>query len=175
MDSMLTMPAGRADHAAFSRFVAGTGDTEILGATSTLGALALKSPSFQETKQKVQADITAQIAKMVPTGVLDPCALSVTPSQTKFKFGKDSLVLYAVIGGTQGEKLEITGFILNSPKRSYCINLRFIICDNFGVDEADLYASGLFPFWVLQHERSATRYSPFINELNLPVTMCGNF
>ncbi|HWQ48749.1 MAG TPA: hypothetical protein VN414_07365 [Methanosarcina sp.] len=69
MDSMLTMPAGRAGHAAFSRFVAGTGGTEILGATSTLGALALKSPSFQETKQKVQADIAAQIAKMVPTSV----------------------------------------------------------------------------------------------------------
>jgi hypothetical protein len=101
MDSMLTTAAGIADHAAFSRFVAGTGGIEIPGATSTLSALALKSPSFQETKQKVQADITAQTAKMVPTGVLDPCALSVTPSQTKFKFGKDSLVLYAVIGGTQ--------------------------------------------------------------------------
>ena len=59
--------------------------------------------------------------------------------------------------------------------RSYSIDLRFVICDDFGVDESDLYAPGLFAFWVLQHERSRTRYAPFINELDLPVTVSGTY
>ena len=61
------------------------------------------------------------------------------------------------------------------PSRTYTIGLRFLICDDFGVDESDLYAPGLFAFWVLQHERSATHYAPFINELDLAVTESGTF
>src|SRR3712207_8216241 len=43
------------------------------------------------------------------------------------------------------------------------MTLRFVICDDFGVDQHDLYSPGLISFWVLQHERSG--YRPFINEL----------
>ena len=176
MDGVLSGSAGGAGHAAFSRFAAGTGGTQTLGNTSTLGALALASPSFLATKRTVQAGIEAQLAAMAPTGVLDPCALSVTPPATHFPLGgPDVLALQAVIGGTHGERLFTTGFTGNIPARRYSIDLRFLICDNFGVDEHDLYAPGLIPFWVLQHERSASLYMPFINELDLRVTLSGTF
>ncbi len=174
MDGVLVGLAGGAGHAAFARFAAGTGGTETHGPSSTLGALALASLSFLVTRLNVQKNVESQLATQAATGVLDPCALSVIPPATHFQYF-DGLTLKAVIGGTHGEKLFATGFSGSIPLRSYKIDLRFIICDNFGVDEADLYAPGLFAFWVLQHERSATLYAPFINELDLPVTVSGTF
>jgi outer membrane protein OmpA-like peptidoglycan-associated protein len=174
MDGVLTGLAGSAGHAAFSRFAAGTGGTATHGPSSTLGAMALASGSFLATVALVQADIEAQLASQATSGALDPCALSVTPPATFFGFS-DGTALKAVIGGTQGEELFATGFTGNVALRSYSIDLRFVICDNFGVDESDLYGPGLFPFWVLQHERSSSLYAPFINELDLPVTVSGTF
>jgi hypothetical protein len=136
--------------------------------------MALASGSFASTKARAKADIEAQLAAQAASGTLDACALSVTPVATHFGFS-DGVALKAVIGGTQGEKLLATGFSGNRAMRIYTIDLLFRICDDFGVDEADLYAPGLVGFWVLQHERSPTLYAPFINELNLPVTLSGTF
>ncbi|BAP56330.1 hypothetical protein THII_2033 [Thioploca ingrica] len=174
MSGVLTMLAGIAGLSAFSRFVAGTGGTAIHGPGSTLGSMALASGSFLRTVAWVQANIEAQLATQASGGVLNPSALAVTPPATFFDFS-DGWPLKAVIGGTQGEELFATGFTGSIPLRSYSIDLRFIICDDFGVDESDLYAPGLFAFWVLQHERSPTRYVPFINQLELPVTVRGTF
>jgi outer membrane protein OmpA-like peptidoglycan-associated protein len=172
MDATLVSLAGTAGHDAFTRFAAGTGGTETHGATTTLGSMALGCGSFNATVKRVKADIEAQLAAQAPGGKLNACALSVTPPETHFSFS-DGAALKAVIGGTQGEELFATGFAGNIPLRSYTINLRFVICDDFGVDEADLYAPGLLPFWVLQHERSP--YAPFINQLELPITVKGTF
>ncbi len=175
MDLVLIGIGGSAGHAAFSRFAAGTGGTATHGPGSTLGAMALVSGSFLATVAQVQADIEAQLAYQAYGGALDACALSVTPPQTGFDFS-DGWALKGVIGGTQGEELFATGFTGSIPLRSYSIDLRFVICDDFGVDESDLYAPGLFAFWVLQHERgSRSIYVPFINELDLPITVSGTF
>ncbi len=174
MDGVLVSLAGGAGHDAFSHFRAGTGSTVTHGPTSTLGAMALVSGSFRATVARVKADIEAQLAAQASSGALDPCRLSVTPPATHFAFS-DGAALKAVIGGTQGEQLFATSFSGSAPMRSYSIALRFLICDDFGVDESDLYAPGLFPFWVLQHERSASLYAPFINELDLSVTISGTF
>jgi hypothetical protein len=69
----------------------------------------------------------------------------------------------------------LTGFAGSALTRTYTADLHFLICDNFGVDEHDLYALGLIPFWILQHVRSATLYSPFITTLDLTVTVAGSF
>jgi len=176
MDATLRVSAGAAGHAAFSRFAAGTGGIEILGPTSALGRLALSAPSFRATVASVQTSIEAQLATQATAGRLDPCALSLVPPQTHFPlFGPDDVALQAVIGGTQGEKLFAASFAGSIGTRSYTMTLQFVICDDFGVDEADLYSPGLIPFWVLQHERSATAYAPFINQLELPVTIHGTF
>lgn len=53
------------------------------------------------------------------------------------------------------------------------MTLRFTICDNFGVDESDLYTPGLISFWELQHERTPSAYVPFINEIIVEPTISG--
>jgi hypothetical protein len=174
MDSVLIALAGASGHNAFARFAAGTGGTEVLGPSTTLGAMALISPSFNATVATVQHSIERQLSAQAAAGALDPCALSEVPPPTFFSFS-DGTPLKAVIGGTQGEKLMLNHFTGDIALRTYTIELRFLICDDFGVDEADLYAPGLFPFWVLQHERSASLYAPFINQLDLPVTISGTF
>ena len=174
MDGVLSALAGGAGHAAFSRFAAGTGGTVTHGPSSTLGAMALVSGSFLATVALVKASIETQLAAQASSGALLPCALRVAPPATAFQFS-DGTPLKAVIGGTQGENLSATSFTGSIPKRSYTIGLRFLICDDFGVDEADLYAPGLFAFWVLQHERNPLLYIPFINQLDLPVTVSGTF
>jgi outer membrane protein OmpA-like peptidoglycan-associated protein len=174
MDAVLVGFARGAGHAAFSRFRAGTGGTETHGAGSTLGADALASGSFARTLAAVKSSIESQLATQAASGKLDGCALSVVPPATHFRVS-DGMTLKAVIGGTHGERLNATAFTGDIPTRTYSIGLEFLICDNFGVDEADLYAPGLFAFWVLQHERSASLYAPFINLLDLPVTVSGTF
>jgi outer membrane protein OmpA-like peptidoglycan-associated protein len=174
MDAVLVGFARGAGHAAFSRFRAGTGGTETHSAGSTLGKDALVSGSFAHTLVAVKHDIESKLAIQAASGKLDPCALKVVPPATHFGVS-DGMTLKAVIGGTHGERLNATAFTGDIPTRTYSIGLEFLICDNFGVDEADLYAPGLFAFWVLQHERSATLYAPFINLLDLPVTVSGTF
>jgi outer membrane protein OmpA-like peptidoglycan-associated protein len=157
------------------RFFAGTGGTVTHGATSTLGSMALVAGSFLTTVAAVQRAIEAQLAAQSASGSLNPCTLSVTPPATHFSLS-DGLALKAVIGGTHGERLFVTSFLGSASTRTYTIALRFVLCDNFGVDETDLYAPGLVPFWVLQHERgTGARYVPFINELDLPVVLSGTF
>src|SRR3546814_18673798 len=56
---------------------------------------------------------------------------------------------------------------------TYEAQIRFIICDDFGVDHHDLYAPGLIPFWVLQHERSG--YKPYIHKLVIEETFHNSF
>jgi outer membrane protein OmpA-like peptidoglycan-associated protein len=174
MDGVLVTLGGMAGHSAFARFAVGTGGTETHGAASTLGSLALVSGSFATTVAAVKADIETQLSAQAAAGALDACALKVTPPATAFS-ASDGMPLKAVIGGTHGERLIATSFAGSAPLRTYSMTLLFILCDNFGVDEADLYAPGLFPFWVLQHERSPSLYAPFINELDLPVTVSGTF
>jgi hypothetical protein len=174
MDRELVALGGMAGHDAFSHFVGGSGTKVTHGTGSTLGAGALVAASFLATVATVQAALEAQLSAQAATGPLDPCALSITPPATHFTFA-DGVALKAIIGGTQGEELFLDAFTGDAALRSYTATLRFLICDDFGVDEADLYTPGLMGFWVLQHERSASLYAPFINELELPVTLSGSF
>lgn len=177
MDAVLTILAGGAGHDAFTRFATGTGGTKTHNKSSMLGALALGSPEIKSTVASVKSIIESQLVAQAASGTLNPCVLLVKPPATHFASKKFYYpgALKSIIGGTHGEKLFATGFTGDIPSRSYTIDLRFLICDNFGVDESDLYAPGLFAFWVLQHERSASRYAPFINQLDLPVTVSGTF
>jgi hypothetical protein len=174
MDGVLSVLAHSPGHAAFNHFRAGWGGTVTHDDSSALGAMVLASAPFARTLAAVKANIETQLAAQARTGALNPCALSVVPPATHFRFA-GPVALQAIIGGTQGEQLFATSFTGSVPSRTYTIGLRFVICDNFGVDEADLYAPGLFAFWVLQHERSASSYAPFINEFDLPVTISGTF
>jgi hypothetical protein len=177
MDAVLMGTSGIAGHDAFTRFVAGSGGTVTHGVSSTLGSLALTSPSFMTTVGVVRRSLEAQLAAQASSGALDPCLLSLSPApETHFSLGgPDPGALQGVIGGTQGEEMFLNTFTGDTTTRTYSMDVRFIICDDFGVDESDLYFYGLFAFWVLQHERSATNYAPFINELDITVNLSGTF
>ena len=163
---------GGAGLAAFSHFTGGTGSMSSHANSSTLGSLALASAQFIATLATVQTDIEAQLSAQAATGAVDPCTLAVTPPATHFPISGNR-TLYAVIGGTQGEELWCNGFAGSAVTRRYRVNLQFLICDHFGVDEADLYAPGLMGFWVLQHERAG--YAAYINQLDLNVSLSGTF
>jgi hypothetical protein len=176
MAAVLTGTAGASGFHAYDRFQKGTGGTETLGSGTALGKDALGSPSFAKTLASVKSDIESQLATQAAGGTPDACKLAVVPPETHFPLtGSDPLALKAVIGGTHGESLNATAFTGDVSTRTYSIDLQFLICDNFGVDEHDLYAPGLFPFWVLQHERDPVKYAPFINLLDLPVKVSGRF
>ncbi len=166
--------AGSEGLSAVSHFVGGSGSTVTHGASSALGSAALGTSTFKATLRTVQSDIESQLASQASGGSLDPCALSVVPPATSFRWN-GSAALIAVVGGTQGEELFATGFTGDASLRTYSIGLKFVICDDFGLDEADLYGPGLIPFWILQHERSPSLYAPFINQIELPVTLAGTF
>jgi len=174
MDTVLGLTGGADGHAAFARFVAGAGGMVTHNDSSSLGSMALRSLAFNTTVAKTRKIIEASLAKQAVLGVLEPCALLVSPPRTHFTFD-DPLPLKAVIGGTHGTELFVNSFTGSVLSRTYAIDLRFKLYDNFGVDDHDLYSPGLMPFWVLQHERSATKYAPFVNLLDLTVTISGSF
>lgn len=64
----------------------------------------------------------------------------------------------------------------SKPDCTYEVELRFLVCDDFGVGQDDIAKGpGLAAFWVLQHERAVGgRFRPYQNTLNLLVRVRGN-
>jgi outer membrane protein OmpA-like peptidoglycan-associated protein len=158
-----------------THFSGGTGTQLTHGSSSTLGSLALISGTFSRLHIRVIREIERQLTRMAATGVIDCNAVTLPPAGVpvvSFTFADDA-TLKAIIGGTQGLHVRIRRFGVNPRSRSYAITLQYLICDDFGVDTADLYSPGLAAFWVLQHRRAG--YVPFVNELSLPKTAVGRY
>jgi outer membrane protein OmpA-like peptidoglycan-associated protein len=171
----LAVLAGAEGAAAEAHFTAGGGAKRTLGPGTTLGALAAASPSFAAALTVVDSAVQSQIAAQAATGTIDCSRLTMPPSALPaigFTFS-DGSTLKAVIGGTQGLEVDILSFIVDPVSRTYTIQFRFLICDDFGVDESDLYSPSLIAFWVLQHERSG--YRPYVHELVVEPTVTHSF
>jgi outer membrane protein OmpA-like peptidoglycan-associated protein len=158
-----------------THFSGGTGTKLTHDSSSTLGADALVCGTFSRLHASVIREIERQLASMDAVGVIDCNAITLPPAGVPaISFGfSDSNALKGIIGGTQGLKILITRFSVNPGSRTYDIELQYLICDDFGVDTADLYSPALIAFWVLQHRRSG--HVPFINELDLPKTELGHY
>jgi hypothetical protein len=112
---------------------------------------------------------------MARSGTVDCNALTLPSSAVPhlaFSFS-DSFMLKGIIGGTQGISVYLDSFSVSPSTRLYTMDLRYVVCDDFGVDTSDLYSPALISFWVLQHER--TGYRPFKNIIDLIVTQGGKF
>lgn len=158
-----------------SHFSGGTGSQLTHNFTSLLGSDALSSATFLGLHRAVIREIESELARMHSAGVIDCNAIAPPNSAVpavSFGFG-DSFALKGIIGGTQGLRIRIIHFSANPGSRSYTIRLQYLICDDFGVDTADLYSPALVGFWVLQHRR--TGHLPFINELDLPMSESGSY
>lgn len=168
---------GAAGTAALARFNAGTGGTAVHGAGSTLATLMRADTHFLGPFHTVEADLRTQAKTQAAGGSLDWTLFSVTapsiffpPSSTGFGSG----VLASVLGGTQGTKVFISNFVVLPCTRSYTAIIRFVICDDFGVDQGDVKSPGLAGFWVLQHRRPPGHVA-FINEVVVDMVTVGTF
>jgi hypothetical protein len=165
--------AGSTGSSMISRFSAGSGATFIHGTTSLLSILALASGTFRRALASVRTAIHSSLQAQASTGTVDCNSLAIPATAVPriyFTFS-DGSVLKAAIGGTQGLEVFVTSFSLPPGGNTYSLTLQFVICDDFGVDESDLYSPGLISFWILQHERFG--YRPFVNEIIVEDTVTG--
>lgn len=176
LNSLLPLELGLAGVVAIANFLSGTGTTVVHRAGSILITDMLASPVFTSAKASVQADIVRQVVTQAAAAAIDWRLISVTaprlffpPTSTGFGSGP----LASVIGGTQGDEISIINFAVTPCMRNFTATLRFDICDDFGVDQADVRSPGLAAFWVLQHARPG--HAPFINELIAEVPISGSF
>src|SRR5690606_36042023 len=155
---------------ATSRFAAGTGATHRFGPTHGMSVEAQATPTFDAVRRASESALNAAITSQAASGIIDCNSLAMpvgTLPAISFPLS-ESRRLKAIIGGTQGLELELISLSVDPLTNTYEAQIRFIICDDFGVDHSDLYAPGLIPFWILQHRRSGFR--PYIHELVIDET-----
>jgi outer membrane protein OmpA-like peptidoglycan-associated protein len=169
--------AGSAGTAALARFNAGTGGTAVHAPGSTLSLLMSADPSFLGPFHTVEADVQAQARTQAAGGSLDFSLFRVTPPRIFFpptSTGVGSGPLASVLGGTQGTRIFVISFVVMPCTRTYTAILRFVVCDDFGVDQGDVKTPGLAGFWVLQHRRPPGHVA-FINEVVVDMLTTGTF
>ena len=164
MGAELLMMSQSAGLDAVRHFSGGSGSTVTHGTGTDFSDRTLASDTFSNALTNIKDQIRAQIRSQAKTGTIDCSSIAlVSTSLPGINFTMlDDNVLKGVIGGTHGLTVELMNLTIN-PTGSYDMQLRFTICDNFGVDDHDLYSPGLISFWILQHER--TGHVPFINEI----------
>jgi hypothetical protein len=158
-----------------SHFASGGGATLTHGASSPIGSTALTAGSFLAMRSATETFLHGQLTGMASGSTLDCNALTLPSSAVPplaFAFS-DAVMLKAIIGGTQGIQVYLDSFSVVPGTRHYTMSLRYVICDDFGVDTSDLYSPALISFWVLQHER--TGFVPFMNVIDLTVPNSGTF
>lgn len=174
--------AGQEGVNAVRRFVAGQGAKLTHAPGSPLSRMAFRSSEFLVSLVRVVLRVKEEVRKLSAGGrAPDFSNLRVPVPATHWglkEFGvklhdPESTALRAIVGGTQGEELWATSLRHDRAKRSYELGLRWVIQDHFGVSRDDLYAPGLFPFWVLQHERKG--YRPYVNEIVIDTGVTGRY
>jgi peptidoglycan hydrolase-like protein with peptidoglycan-binding domain len=165
--------AGREGLRVTDQFVRGAGAGLTHDNTSVLGAAALRAQGFLLTHQAAQAQLNALLTTMAAAGSIDCTRLTLASGaipQPNFTLGRDGGLLAGPLGGTQGIDIFLEDFVMN-PDCSYEAELRYVVCDDFGVDQGDIRVfAGLAPFWVLQHDRATgSLFRPYQNTLNLVV------
>jgi len=176
--------AGTPGKDAANYFYSGVGGTVTHDISTAIGKAADKSATFATTSSSVEAAFHKLIAGMAGTPALNSCStLKLTAGdvpKVDFPFPKSlsgvsggDLMLKAIIGGTHGIEVKLTGFTVDCDARTYSATIQYNICDNFGVDETDLYSDSLIAFWILQHMK--TGHAAFINDILLTRTFTKSF
>lgn len=164
MNNVLGTLAGSDGRDMVSHFRGGTGSTWTHGIGSRLSRDATTCPSVNKALRNVRTQLAAQMRTMISSGTINCSGFSLSPVPTFHFTSGDSIALKAIMGGTQGLEMYITGMRIQDPATcSYELDIQFVVFDDFGVDTDDLYWPALIKFWILQHERRGNR--PFINRL----------
>lgn len=177
------------------RFVRGSQSQFFHDVGGDLSNRVQNSATFAEVLSSIETQINVQFQRQADQGFVDNRYIFVPVDNISFDWGKDGGFLKAVLGGTQGAELYMEQFdvpeatLFVDPVNGggfgfYGAKLRFVIHDDFGVDEDDIYDNpvrdplgSLRAFWVLQHERSVgtTKYRPFVNTVFVDVDITGQF
>ncbi len=177
--------AGEEGVKAVAWFLAGGGARLTHGPGSPLSKMAAGSWQFVTNLVTVVVRIREGVKKLAAGGrAPDFSALRVAvpathwglkdfPREPPTKLANADTTLKAILGGTQGEELWATSLKHDRSRRSWEMGLRWVILDHFGVGDDDLYAPGLIPFWVLQHERKG--YRPYVNEVVVETRLSGTY
>ena len=174
--------AGEEGEKAVRHFVQGNGTKLTHGPDSPLSRMASGSRQFLVNFLQVAMRIYERVRKLAAGGQApDYSALRVEVPATHWGLldfpskaqDPEGTALKAILGGTQGEELYATSLRHDPFGRTYRLGLRWVIFDHFGVDTSDLYAPGLFPFYVLQHERRG--YRPYVNEVVIETAVKGRY
>lgn len=177
--------AGEEGVNAVAWFLAGGGAKRTHGPGSPLSKMAAGSWQFVTNLVTVVVRIREGVKKLAVGGrtpefsalrVAVPAThwgLKDFPREPPVKLADADTTLKAILGGTQGEELWVTSLKHDRVHRSWEMGLRWVILDHFGVGGDDLYAPGLIPFWVLQHERKG--YRPYVNEVVVESRLSGTY
>jgi hypothetical protein len=174
--------AGEEGVKAVRHFLTGNGKPLRHGPETPLSRMAARSPQFVANFLDVAMKIKEGVKRLAPRGLVpDFSALRVKPPPTHWglkefplKSGFSEIdTLKAILGGTQGENLYARTLIHDPARRTYELGLRWVILDHFGVGSDDLYAPGLIPFFILQHERRG--YRPYVNEVVIEGSVSGTY
>ncbi len=174
--------AGEEGLKAVQHFVTGKGSKLSHPPGSPLSKMASRSPEFLVSLLRIVLRVRDGVKKLSSGGrTPDFSALRIRVPATHWglkEFGvklkdPEATALRAILGGTQGEELYLSSLKHDRAGRRYELGLRWVIQDHFGVSRDDLYAPGLFPFWVLQHERKG--YRPYVNEIVIDTGISGRY
>lgn len=156
-----------------THFASGSGTSLTHSSSSPIGKATESAPSFIEMCKATEKKLAGQLSTMAASGTIDCSTLVLSSSDVpwlSFEFS-DSFMLKGIIGGTQGRNVWLNALSIDTATRKYTMQLRYVIFDDFGVDESDLYSPGLIAFWLLQHERKG--YVPFMNIIDLAIDSSG--
>lgn len=174
--------AGDEGEKAFRHFAGGSGTRLTHGPGSPLSRMAARSRQFLVSYLSVAVRIYGGVRNLAAGGkVPDFSALRVAVPATHWGLRDfpskaqdvEGTTLKAILGGTQGEELYATSLRHDPFARTYRLGLRWVILDHFGVGGDDLYAPGLIPFYILQHERRG--YRPYVNEVLVDTAVSGRY
>lgn len=180
MALVLQTLAGEEGRKAAQHFVTGNGAKLRHGPDTPLSRMAGGSWQFLANFLRVVVKIRERVKELSAGGrVPDFSSLRVAVPATHWGLrdfpakvdDEASTALKAILGGTQGEELYATSLRLDPSRRTYELGLRWFIFDHFGVGADDLYAPGLIPFYILQHERKG--YRPYVNEVVIETAVRG--
>jgi hypothetical protein len=172
--------AGSTGTAMAAHFDGGSGSPVTYGVGSSLSTEVAASPTFDAIASAAEATIDYQVGyQLGGTCHVDwqsfdvlPAASALPPASFNVLAG-DTLLLQAVLGGTQGLTVSVRDFTVNPVGNTYHGTLIYEICDDFGVDETDLDPAnlghgspGLVAFWILQHERPPGHVA-FVNRVTV--------
>ncbi|WP_143306616.1 eCIS core domain-containing protein [Chitinophaga vietnamensis] len=179
---VLTTFAGSDGYSLFSDFYNSSASSRTFAAGSDVATRAQAHASFVAARASVEHELAANLASQAVTNTISCGSITLATLPVISFSGSADMKLWTLIGGTQGLVVELTGITILPYTRNFIADVRFNICDDFGVDVSDLSRTGfsgsilnelLLPFWILQHRRSG--HTPLIVNVVLEEHISGAY